>query len=83
MFISYIDEFSTQDEIDQFFEVLGSGSPDQVPDESVGGDDDAFERNEERVVSLYKVSDSNGKMEVQKVAEKPLKQEMLNNEVCT
>lgn len=80
--VQVIDEFSTQDEIDKFFEVLGSGSPDQVPDESVGGDDDAFERNEERVVSLYKVSDANGKMEVQKVAEKPLKQEMLNNEDC-
>lgn len=77
----FLDQFSSEDEVQQFFEALGFGSSKQVPDESIGGDDEEFERKEESVVTLYKVSDSTGKLKVDKITEKPIKQEMLNPDV--
>ena len=61
--------------------MLGSGSPGSVPEESAGEDDAVFEQNEERSVTLYTVSDATGSLQVNPVAQKPLKQEMLNTNV--
>lgn len=41
------DEYSSQPETCRFFEELGSGSPDEVADETVGGDDAEFEKKQE------------------------------------
>lgn len=80
--IHIIDESATDGEIEDFFSALGGGSPADVPDEHAGGDDEEFEKNEEKVTTLYRVSDANGKMEVIKVATKPLQQSMLDTNDC-
>uniref|UniRef100_A0A4D5R9Y8 Gelsolin, cytoplasmic n=1 Tax=Scolopendra viridis TaxID=118503 RepID=A0A4D5R9Y8_SCOVI len=77
-----IDETSTPLEQQQFFEELGSGSVDDVKPSEDGGDDAAYERQEQVVVTLHKISDASGTLNVEKVAEKPLKQEFLNSEDC-
>lgn len=76
--MSAADEFSSENDQNQFFEILGSGSPSAVPDEGAGEDDAAFEQSEERIVTLYTVSDASGSLKVDPVATKPLKQEFLN-----
>lgn len=80
--VHIVDESSTEDEVAQFFEKLGSGSPTEVPDESAGGDDQEFEANQEKTVALYRVSDESGKLEVTKVASKPLRQSALDTNDC-
>uniref|UniRef100_A0A1B0GQK7 Gelsolin-like domain-containing protein n=1 Tax=Phlebotomus papatasi TaxID=29031 RepID=A0A1B0GQK7_PHLPP len=80
--LSVPDEFSSDFDQEQFFKVLGSGSPAEVPDESAGEDDEAFEVKEERGVTLYKVSDASGTLQVDPVSQKPLKQEFLKSEDC-
>ncbi|XP_023703559.1 gelsolin, cytoplasmic isoform X2 [Cryptotermes secundus] len=80
--VHIIDEYSSQPETCRFFEELGSGSPDEVADETVGGDDAEFEKKQEAVVVLYRVSDSSGEVTVDKVAEKPLHQDMLKSTDC-
>ncbi|KAG8223497.1 hypothetical protein J437_LFUL004965, partial [Ladona fulva] len=75
--VHIIDEHSNEVERNKFFEELGSGSPSTIAPESAGGDDLEFERETENNVTLYKVSDQSGSMVVQKVAEKPLHQNML------
>lgn len=61
--------------------MLGSGSPEQIPDEDAGGDDLEFENHEARTVTLYKVSDSSGKMKIDKMGTKPLVQDLLDTNV--
>ncbi|GAB0094218.1 Gelsolin [Sergentomyia squamirostris] len=80
--VQIIDEFSSPADQEEFFQILGSGSPSDVPDESAGEDDETFERNEERSVTLYKVSDASGQLQVDPVSQKPLKQEFLKTEDC-
>ncbi|KAL7025953.1 hypothetical protein ACKWTF_013721 [Chironomus riparius] len=80
--VEIVDEFSSGSDKEHFFEILGSGSPSQVPDESTAEDDEAFERSEERVTALYTVSDASGSLKVEPIAQKPLKQEMLNTNDC-
>ncbi|KAK7862831.1 hypothetical protein R5R35_000849 [Gryllus longicercus] len=80
--VHVIDEYSGDAEIVKFFEELGSGSPGDVAEEGEGGDDVAFEKNQEAVVALYRVSDATGDIEVEKVAEKPLHQDMLETSDC-
>lgn len=80
--IHIIDESATTDEVEEFFTTLGGGSPADVPEEHAGGDDEEFEKNEEKITTLYRVSDANGKMEVIKVATKPLQQSMLDTNDC-
>lgn len=77
-----LDEYSSQRDGEEFFEILGSGSPSQVPDESTAEDDETFERSDERGVTLYTVSDASGTLKVDPIATKPLKQEMLNTNDC-
>lgn len=62
--------------------MLGSGSPNEVPDESTSEDDETFEKGDERATTLYLVSDASGSLKVEPVAQKPLKQEMLNTNDC-
>nr|CAD7200995.1 unnamed protein product [Timema douglasi] len=80
--VHIIDSFSDAGEIAQFFEKLGSGSASEVAEEQVGGDDLEFERSQEAVVTLYKVSDDSGEMSMTKVGVKPLHQNQLNSSDC-
>jgi gelsolin len=80
--VHIVDEFSSEVDQNHFFEVLGSGSPAQVPDESVAEDDEAFERKDESATTLYTVSDASGNLKVDPIGQKPLKQEMLNTNDC-
>nr|CAD7440176.1 unnamed protein product [Timema bartmani] len=77
--VHIIDAFSDAGEIAQFFEELGSGSASEVAEEQVGGDDLEFERSQEAVVTLYKISDDSGEMNMTKVGVKPLHQNQLNS----
>ncbi|EDW58455.1 gelsolin isoform X1 [Drosophila virilis] len=80
--VQIIDEFSTDLDKQQFFDVLGSGSPDQVPEESTSDEDGAFERTDAAAVTLYKVSDASGRLQVDTIAQKPLRQAMLDTRDC-
>lgn len=53
-FIFDVDEFTREADVLEFFEQLGSGSPQAVPDASVAEDDAEHERAEERRTTLYK-----------------------------
>jgi hypothetical protein len=44
---SLADEYSSHNETTHFFEELGSGSLDEVADETMGGDDADFEKKQE------------------------------------
>lgn len=80
--VHIVDEFSSEVDQEQFFEVLGSGSPSEVPDESTSEDDETFEKGDERATTLYHVTDASGSLKIDPVAQKPLKQEMLNTNDC-
>lgn len=80
--VNIIDEFSTPGDQELFFTTLGSGSPDSVPEASVAEEDGAFETKDERSVALYKVSDASGSLKVETVAQKPLRQDMLDRNDC-
>jgi len=58
----------------KFFEVLGSGSPDEVPEDT--GDDEKAEADAKRETCLYKIEDSTFK----KIASPPLRQSMLETD---
>ncbi|KAH8271488.1 hypothetical protein KR026_008752, partial [Drosophila bipectinata] len=80
--VQIIDDFSTDSDKQQFFDVLGSGSADQVPEESTADEDGAFERTDAAAVTLYKVSDASGKLQVDTIGQKPLTQAMLDTRDC-
>ncbi|XP_055848668.1 gelsolin isoform X2 [Episyrphus balteatus] len=80
--VNVIDEFSSGSDLQEFFNVLGSGSPDDVPDESIAEEDGVFESGDEKSVTLYKVTDESGSLKIDPVASKPLKQEMLDTRDC-
>lgn len=79
--VHILDEFSSLADQEEFFHVMGSGSPESVPEETAGEDDEAFETNDAAAVTLYKVSDAGGSLQVEPISTKPFKQEMLNTEV--
>ncbi|CAB3246518.1 unnamed protein product [Arctia plantaginis] len=74
--VEIIDQYSSEVDVQKFFTALGSGSKDIVPEDSAGGDDQAFERSEEQSVILSEVSDNSGKLQVTPLA-KPYRQEQL------
>lgn len=76
------DEFSSDADKGSFFDILGSGSPGQVPDESTAEEDGAFETTDANSVTLYKVSDASGSLKIDPISQKPLRQEMLNSQDC-
>lgn len=80
--ITVIDEFSSEVELQKFFSAMGGYSAADIPDQSAGGDDEQFENGEERAVTLYKVSDVSGSVKVDQIAQKPLKQQMLDTNDC-
>ena len=80
--VHIVDEFSSSSDQEHFFEILGSGSPSEVPDESTSEDDEAFEKGQERATTLYHVCDASGQLEVKQIAQIPLRQEMLNTNDC-
>lgn len=80
--VHIIDESATESEVAEFFQILGGGSQSQVADESAGGDDEAFERNQETTTTLYRVSDAKGKLQIDTVASKPLQQSLLDTNDC-
>lgn len=61
---------------------MGSGTPASVPEEAAGEDDAAFETKDAAAITLYKVSDAGGSLQVDAVSTRPLKQEMLKTEDC-
>lgn len=77
----FSDEYSTFDDKEDFFRILGSGSVDKVPDDSTSEDDDAFEIKDANAVTLYKVTDAAGSLKVETISTKPIRQEMLKSEV--
>ncbi|XP_037922768.1 gelsolin isoform X3 [Hermetia illucens] len=80
--VHIIDDFSTPMDKEEFFTVLGSGSPDQVPAASVAEEDAEFEKKDERGVTLYKISDASGSLKVDTISQKPLRQDMLDTRDC-
>jgi len=74
--VEIVDAYSSAVDVDKFFAALGSGSKDLVPEESAGGDDQAFEKNEESSVQISEVSDSSGKVKVTPLT-RPIRQEQL------
>ncbi|CAB3252660.1 unnamed protein product [Arctia plantaginis] len=74
--VEIIDQYSSEVDVQKFFTALGSGSKDIVPEDSAGGDDQAFERSEEQSVILSEVSDNSGKLQVTPLT-KPYRQEQL------
>ncbi|XP_054272999.1 gelsolin, cytoplasmic isoform X2 [Macrosteles quadrilineatus] len=76
--VNIIDASSTADEVADFFKQLGGGSANQVADEPKTDDDQQFERNLDNTVALYKISDASGKVSSVKIADKPLRQDMLD-----
>lgn len=76
--VHIIDSFASLTEQESFFKALGSGSPSTVPDQSTAKEDGAFEKADAARVELYKVTDSkSGKLAVEPITQRPLKQEML------
>jgi hypothetical protein len=53
----FADEYSNENEASRFFEELGSGSPDEIADETESEDDAEFEKKQEvrlfKYLSLY------------------------------
>uniref|UniRef100_A0A034V9E0 Gelsolin n=2 Tax=Endopterygota TaxID=33392 RepID=A0A034V9E0_BACDO len=80
--VEITDEFSSDLDKQHFFEVLGSGAPNQVPDEAAEQEDGAFETADANSVSLYKVSDARNGLKIDPIATKPLRQEMLDTNDC-
>ncbi|XP_077284313.1 gelsolin isoform X2 [Arctopsyche grandis] len=80
--IDIIDDYSSDRDFDKFFEALGSGSKNTVPEDSAGGDDETFETSEQQIVSLYRITDESGKMEAIPVSQKPFRQDQLNENDC-
>ncbi|XP_037946730.1 gelsolin-like isoform X1 [Teleopsis dalmanni] len=80
--VNIIDEFSTEIDKENFFTVLGSGSPREVPEESTAEEDGAFETADANAVTLYKVTDATGTLKIEPISTKPLRQEMLDTRDC-
>ncbi|XP_053946203.1 gelsolin [Anastrepha ludens] len=80
--VDIVDEFSSDVDKQHFFEVLGSGSPTQVPDEASEQEDGAFETADANSVTLYKVSDAKSGLKIDPISTKPLRQEMLDTNDC-
>ncbi|XKL67815.1 hypothetical protein PGB90_003306 [Kerria lacca] len=73
---------SSTEEIDKFFQELGSGSLKEVAEAPAVDDDEAFEKKQDDNVVLYKVSDASGSLKIEKVASKPLSKSALKTDDC-
>ncbi|XP_026748076.1 gelsolin-like [Trichoplusia ni] len=79
--VEIVDKYSSDVDVQKFFTALGSGSNDLVPEDTAGGDDQAFERSEEQSVVLSEVSDASGKVKVTALS-KPYRQDQLKKQDC-
>ncbi|KAG5880800.1 hypothetical protein JTB14_030818 [Gonioctena quinquepunctata] len=80
--VTIVDEFSPESDFIHFFEALGEGSKDDIPAETTGDDDQHFESTEENLVTLYRVSDKTGSVQITPVAQKPLEATLLDASDC-
>nr|ATU82731.1 venom gelsolin-like protein 1 [Pristhesancus plagipennis] len=80
--VTVVDGSSTATEVSDFFSALGSGSPSQVANAPATDDDQEFEKKQDSIADLYKISDASGKLVSEKIAQKPLKQSNLKSEDC-
>lgn len=51
-----LDDSATADEVKKFFQVLGGGSLNELPDENYGGDDQEFENKQDVSFLFYRKS---------------------------
>ncbi|CAK1553243.1 unnamed protein product [Leptosia nina] len=79
--IEIIDPYSHEGDVQKFFEALGDGDQDSVPDAEEGGDDEYFERSGSTEVVLSEISDSSGSLEIKKL-DGPYTQGHLNTQEC-
>ncbi|XP_055933755.1 gelsolin, cytoplasmic-like isoform X1 [Argiope bruennichi] len=80
--VKIIDENCSSSEIQEFFNELGGGSPNDVA-EGTSDDDKKFEANFESKIALYKIwENESGELQHELVSEKPLKQEYLQSDDC-
>ncbi|XP_052746024.1 gelsolin isoform X2 [Bicyclus anynana] len=79
--IEIIDPYSHEGDVNKFFEALGSGDQDSVPDAEEGGDDEDFERGVSKEVSLSEISDRTGSIEIKKLPS-PFTQDLLDTKEC-
>lgn len=63
-----------------FYRELGDKGEIASADE--GGNDDEFEKSEQKVLKLYSVCDAKGELEITEVGTRPLKREMLDSDDC-
>lgn len=77
-----LDEFSSVDDQKHFFYVLGSDSPNELPNETVSEDDGTFEISNSWAVTLYQLTDQFGFLKITELSNKPLHQEMLDTRDC-
>lgn len=75
-----IEEGKDHRDENHFFEALGSRGT--IKESSEGGDDVAFEKTSQHSVTLYRVSDESGTLEMTPVNEMPLKKEHLDSYDC-
>ncbi|XP_058948770.2 gelsolin, cytoplasmic [Pocillopora verrucosa] len=75
-----IDENKDHRDENNFFQALGSRG--EIKEASEGGDDVAFEKNSQTSVTLYRVSDERGTLEMSVINEMPLKKEHLDPNDC-
>uniref|UniRef100_A0A224XQJ4 Putative actin regulatory gelsolin/villin family n=1 Tax=Panstrongylus lignarius TaxID=156445 RepID=A0A224XQJ4_9HEMI len=80
--VQVVDSSSSANEVNNFFTILGSGSSAQVANPAAPDDDQEYEKKQDAIVALYKVSDAGGKLVSEKLSEKPLKRSMLKSEDC-
>ncbi|XP_022257425.1 gelsolin, cytoplasmic-like, partial [Limulus polyphemus] len=78
----FSDEHSNSRDHEKFFEELGSGSPDDVKDAEEEAEDTDHERAVEREITLHKIWEEDGEVNIEKIAERPLKQENLESGNC-
>ncbi|XP_045783560.1 gelsolin-like isoform X1 [Maniola jurtina] len=79
--IEIIDPYSNEGDVSKFFEALGSGDQDSVPDAEEGGDDEDFERGASKEVTLSEISDKSGSIQIKKLPA-PLTQDLLDTKEC-
>eukprot|EP00730_Choanoeca_flexa_P008954 TRINITY_DN12561_c0_g5_i1.p1 TRINITY_DN12561_c0_g5~~TRINITY_DN12561_c0_g5_i1.p1 ORF type:complete len:835 (+),score=300.76 TRINITY_DN12561_c0_g5_i1:1495-3999(+) len=67
-----------KDDDSAFWSTMGVGKPGKIKSAAEGGDDKGHERSAVKNVTLYKVSDASGSMQVTEISEKPYKKEQLD-----
>lgn len=77
----FLDSYGSEGDYEEFFEKLGGGSRAEVPDETAGGDDTEFEKTS-NAITLYRVSDASGSLQITPIAQKPLESSSLDPNDC-